>query len=246
MTKITLQTYLRTLHNRGEINDDVYNTYRPQSTRPPRSHDLSKTHKTFENLPPFRPVIDTTGTAYQPIAGYLSCLLNPLTHNEFNLRDSFDAVNRIKNIPNNLFEEGYRFISFDVKSLFTNIPLNKTINIILHKIYDENKISTKLKKRTVKNLLHNACTKTLFFANGELYQQIDGIAMGSPLSPTLANIIMIALEDAIIKDLLHNDIIKFYVRYVDGILVLAKPSDIDLILNKLNSYHPGAGCMKGV
>ena len=49
---------------------------------------------------------------------------------------------------------------------------------------------------------------------------------------------MIALEDAIIKDLPHNDIIKFYVRYVDDTLVLAKPSEIYLILNKLNSYQP--------
>ena len=49
---------------------------------------------------------------------------------------------------------------------------------------------------------------------------------------------MIALGDAIIKDLLHNDIIKFYVRHMLMTLVLAKPSDIDLILNKLNSYHP--------
>ena len=105
--------------NRGEINDDVYNNIRPQSTKPARSHGLPQTHKTFENLPPFRTVIDTTGTAYQPIARYLSCLLNPLTHNEFNLR----GMDRIKNIPNNLFTEGYRFISFDVKSFFTTIPL---------------------------------------------------------------------------------------------------------------------------
>ena len=162
----TLQTYLRTLHNRGKINDDVYNNIQPQSIRPACSHGLSKTHKSIENLSPFRPVINTTGTAYQPIARYLSCLLNPLTHNELNLRDSFDAVNRIKNIPNNLFAEGYRFIFFDVKSLFTNIPLNKTINIILDKIYNENKILTTLKKHTHKKLLHDACTKTPFFANG--------------------------------------------------------------------------------
>jgi hypothetical protein len=62
--------------------------------------------------------------------------------------------------------------------------------------------------------------------------------MGSPLSPTLANIIMIALEDEIIKDLFENETIKFYIRYVEDTLVLAKPSDINLILNKLNSYHP--------
>ncbi len=54
--------------------------------------------------------------------------------------------------------------------------------------------------------------------------------MDSPLSPTLANIIMIALEDKIVKDLFDKDIIKFYVRYVDNTLVLAKSSDINLIL----------------
>ena len=45
--------------------------------------------------------------------------------------------------------------------------------------------------------------------------KIDGVSMGSSLSPTLANIVMIALEDEIIKDLFDNGIIKFYVRYVD-------------------------------
>ena len=67
----------------------------------------------------------------------------------------------------------------------------------------------RFKKRTLKKLLHDACTKTPFFANGELYQQIDGVAMGLPLNPIPANIIMIALECSY-KDLLHKDIIKFY------------------------------------
>jgi predicted transcriptional regulator len=137
-----------------------------------------------------------------------------------------------------LFTDGYRFIYFDVKSLFPNILLHKTVQIVLKKIYDKNIITTRLKKRTLKKLLLDACTKTQFFANGDLYKQIDGVSMGSPLSPTLANIIMIALEDEIIKDLFENETIKFKIRYVDDTLVLAKPSDINLILNKLNSYHP--------
>ena len=68
----TLQNYLRTIHNRGEITDEIYNSIRPQSTKPARAHGLPKTHKPFDNLPPFRPIIDTTGTAYQPLAKYLS------------------------------------------------------------------------------------------------------------------------------------------------------------------------------
>ncbi len=130
----TLQSYLRTVHNRGEINDDEYNSIRPQSTKPARAHGLPKTHKSYDNLPPLRPIIDTTGNAYQPVAKFLSCLLNPLMHNKYSIQDSFDAVDRIKNNPDNLFTDGYRFILFDVKSLFTNIPLHKTVKIILNKI----------------------------------------------------------------------------------------------------------------
>jgi hypothetical protein len=84
----TLQSYLRKIHNRGEINDDEYNSIRPQSTKPAQAHGLPKTHKSYDNLPPLRPIIDTTGNAYQPVAKFLSRLLNPLTHNEFSLSGS--------------------------------------------------------------------------------------------------------------------------------------------------------------
>ena len=91
---------------------------RPTSTKPARAHGLPKIHKTFDTLPPFRPIIDTTGTAYQPTAKFITQLLNPLTSNEFTIRDSFDAVHEINNIPHNLFNDGYKFVFFDVKSLY--------------------------------------------------------------------------------------------------------------------------------
>ena len=47
-----------------------------------------------------------------------------------------------------MFEEGYQFVSFNVESLFTNVPLNKTINIILDQIYRQKLLKTNLKKRT--------------------------------------------------------------------------------------------------
>ena len=90
--------------------------------KPARAHGLPKTHKTFDILPPFRPVVDSTGTAYQPVAKYLSQLLNPLASNEFSLKDSFDAVNRIKNIPQHLFDRkvtvSYRLTLFRYLTTF--------------------------------------------------------------------------------------------------------------------------------
>ena len=158
--------------------------------------------------------------------------------NAHTLKDSFEAVSRIQNIPVNLFRDGYRFVSFDVKSLFTNVPLKKTINIILDRIYNKKEINTTLKKRTLKKLLLDCCTKTPFSMNGELFKQIDGVAMGSPLGPTLANIIMTTFEDEIVRQLIDSNVIKFYARYVDDTLVLAKPSNIPIILQAFNSFHP--------
>ena len=64
--------------------------------------------------------------------------------------------------------KGYKFISVDVESLFTNIPFTKTINIILNRVYDENLIETKLKRRTLKKLISDTCKKTTFIFNNQL------------------------------------------------------------------------------
>ncbi len=72
--------------------------------------------------------------------------------NEFTIKNNFDVVSHINSIPNKLFDDGFRFVSFDVKSLFTNIPLTKTINIILQRIYD-----SKLKQQiSLADLLRNS------------------------------------------------------------------------------------------
>ena len=114
----------------------------------------------------------------------------------------------------------------------------KTVNIILDRTYKDNQIQTSLGKRTLKKLLLDSCTKTPVSINGQLYQQIDGVSMGSPLGPTQADILMTAFEDDIIQPLISSDMLIFYVRYVEDTLVLAKPSDIPTIRQKLNSFHP--------
>ena len=114
------------------------------------------------------------------IGKFLSSLLQPLTHNDYNLKDSFDAVKRIRSIPPELFDNGYQFVSFDVQSLFTNVPVKKAINIILDRVYNKKLINTNLKKRTMKKLLVDSCTKTAFSFDNVLYE-LCGVSMGSPL-----------------------------------------------------------------
>ena len=60
--------------------------------------------------------------------------------------------------------------------------------------------------------------------------------MVSPLGPVLVNIIMTELEKIIVKDLVDKSLIKVYMRYVDGTLLLVKEKDIKLIHKCLNSF----------
>ena len=101
-------------------------------------------------LPKFRPILDTTSTCYNNVGSYLTKLLNPLTQNEFIIRDCFDAANKIKSIPPKVFDDGYIFASFGVESLFTNVPLHQTINIILDRVYN-NKLIVKLSFQAITN-----------------------------------------------------------------------------------------------
>ena len=125
-------------------------------------------------------------------------------------------------------------ISFDVVSLFTNVPLNKTIDIILRKVYDEKKIKTKIKKCDMRNLLY-LCTKDVpFMFNGELYLQIDGVMMGSPLGAIFANIFMCELENSLIPTIPE---LKRWSRYVDDTFAFIKTGKEKHVLEKLNGFH---------
>ena len=114
------------------------------------------------------------------------------------IRNTKDFITRLKTekIP-----KRFKMISFEVKSLFTNVSLEETIDIMLNKIYDGKKIERNIPRNIMKELLY-LCTKHVYFSyGGKIYIQIDGLAMGSPLDPMLANIFMISLEEAVLPSI---------------------------------------------
>lgn len=86
-----------------------------------------------------------------------------------------------------------------------------------------------MRKSTFKKLIQDSCTK-------KMHKQIDGVLMGSLLGPVLANMIMTEFERLVMDKLIRDRLIKFYVRYVDDTLVLAKAEDIYNILKQFNSF----------
>ena len=78
--------------------------------------------------------------------------------------------------------------SLDVDSLFTNIPLEKTIDIFVDNLYNDNQNTPNIPKHDFRNLLNVVTQETFFMFNNKYYKQVDGVAMGSPLGPALPNI----------------------------------------------------------
>ena len=116
------------------------------------------------------------------------------------------------------------FVSLDVVSLFTNVPLRKTGTIILKRVYSEKLINT-LSKRSLKKLILDTCQKMALSFNDKLYEQIDRVSMGGSLGPVLANIIMTECKQVI--DKLMKEEVMFYTRYVDNTLLIIKKRDIN-------------------
>ena len=180
-----------------------------------------------------RPIITNIDTAAYKITKYLNNLLTPLSKSDYNILNTEDLTRRLRN---ETISAVYKMIFIDVKNLFTNVPLNKTIDFILKKVYDEKKIQTNKPKRVLKKLLC-LCTKHLDFNfNNNIYIQCDGVAIGSPLGHLLANTFMTSLEEDLIL------ILKLCLcdkkRYVDDTHSYVEPTKVEFVLNKLNNYHP--------
>ena len=93
-------------------------------------YGLPKIHKEGS---PMRPILFAIGTSGIKLSKFIKKFLTPLNSNEFTLEDSFAFVNKICAIPN---YQNYTMASFDLKSLFTNIPINETINIACDTLFD--------------------------------------------------------------------------------------------------------------
>ena len=106
-------------------------------------------------------------------------------------------------------------VSYDVCSLFTNKPLSETIDIAV-KLLLENKKDLKFSENELTKLFRFATAQTHFYFDGKIFDQVDGVAMGSPLGTALANLFIGYYEQKWLESD-HGRLVKFYCRYVDNI-----------------------------
>ena len=118
----------------------------------------------------------------------------------------------IKRLPPLPDDEEY--VSYDIVSLFTNIPLDETIDYIIESIYTDKKLPQICSKLVFCRLLKKITKDCTFQLCFKFTKQVDGWAMGGPLSVTLCDIYMAKMKDDIVEKYQPT----FYKRYVDDII----------------------------
>ena len=180
-----LQRFLRNLKGSKIFDNYSYEKVYPSGSQCGRIYGLPKLHKVSAQgqIPPFRPVVSSINTYNYQLARLLSDFLTPLLPTEHCAKDTFDFIEDLKQVRNsNKF-----MISFDVESLFTNIPLNETIELVVNLLMENHDFG--IKKPQLRKLFVFATKQSHFSFSDVIYDQIDGVAMGSSLGLSTHNII---------------------------------------------------------
>lgn len=196
------------------IGESTYNFLSTSGFQPGMLYGLPKVHK--PNIP-LRPIISSIGTFNYNTAKFLVPIISPLTTNQYTIENSTAFANEITSLD---LEQPSTMAGFDVESLFTNMPLLETTEIIVDNIQTTHLNKFGLTKDSFKKLLNIAAHHSVFSYNDDLYMQTDGVAMGSPLGPSYANAFLCHHEINWLKQCPPEFRPVYYRRYIDALAVV--------------------------
>ena len=200
---------------------------------PPRIHGLPKLHKEGT---PLRPIVDFRNSPTYFLAKFLGkSLLRSNIPDDRSCSNSYEFLRTLRDHHDPPGDD-YSLVSFDVTSLFTNVPIDVALQLI-SKHWEHIQPNTPLTLAAFQTGISLCAEATVIQFNGQFFRQIFGCPMGSSLSGALANLVMIDLENHALSRL-SPTAMRIYKRYVDDIFALMLRKLINQFLKLLNSYHP--------
>ena len=221
---------LKKIKAEGGINEECYRKMYPTGAGTSKFYGLPKVHKAGV---PLRPIVSSRGSVSYNTSKELARILKPMAGSStFSVQNTMDFVEQVKNIK---LQPHECIVSYDVKALFTSVPTKSAVNIIKQLLEDDRELQQRT-NMTVQNiicLLEFCLNNTNFIFQGNYYEQTEGAAMGSPLSPIIANIYMEAFEKQAISTAPHPP--TFWRRFVDDTFVVIQKTKEDSFFNHLNT-----------
>ena len=231
--KTRLISLLKKIKSEGGISDTQYKKMYPTGAVPPKFYGLPKIHKRGI---PLRPIVSSRGSISYEVAKELVRYWNPWwAVPPITLRTQGDFIEHIKHVT---LQANETITSYDVSALFTSVPIEAAINIIqrILELDQELHSRTTMKVEHITSLLE-FCLKTTYFQfQGSFYEQISGAAMGSPISPIVANLFMEDFEVEAINTAKNPP--KMWKRYVDDTCVILDSTTKEEFFHHINSIDP--------
>ena len=230
--KNKLISLLKSIKAEGGISESTYRRLYPTGATTPKYYGLSKVHKKDT---PLRPIVSSIGSATYETAKELSRILKPLVgRSTHHVRNNQDFIHSIEEIT---VEPEECMMSFNVKALFTSIPIQPTLKIIKKLLEEDTSLHqrTTIAVKQIYCLLEFCLTKTYFSFHGKLYEQTEGAAMGSSISPIVANIFMEEFDTRALATSPCTP--KIQKRFVDDAFTVIKKNQKEAFLDHLNSLH---------
>ena len=127
-----IDTIFKNLVDSNSMSKEMCKSINPVGTRPGTMYGLCKVQKQeVDGCPPFKPILSALQTPTYNLAKFLVPILDPLTKNEYMVKESFPFAEEIcEQDPSS------SVASLDVDSLFTNILLDKTIDICINQLFE--------------------------------------------------------------------------------------------------------------
>ena len=121
-------------------------------------------------------------------------------------------------------------VSFDIKNLYTNVPVIEAINVCADLLFASRELN--IDKDTFITLAKLLSCDMIFSSHDGFYTQVDGLAMGSAPAPHIANGWLSTFDSTI------KETSPLYARYMDDILCSIKRECLENKLGKINNIHP--------
>ena len=209
----------------------IYDAIRPTGSQRPQMYGLPKTHKKGT---PLCPILSMTGSSHHELGKWLAGLLQPVLE-RFSSHCRSNLFTFAKTMQNLDIDPNVFMCSFDVSSLFTNVPLDETIKICSDAFYDDSDLQPLIPKDVFVELMKSATSSVELSFSNTMYKQTDGVAAGSPLGPSLANIFVVYYEEKLFSQTQKP---PTYFRYVDDTFaIFDHKAEADEFLTKLNCLH---------
>ena len=160
--KASLQRFLRKLKQKNIFMEIEYDKLYPSGSTPACIYGTPKIHKfsSSDSFPKLCAIVSSIGTFNYNLARFLCDLLSPWVPNDYSCKDTCSFVSQIKNA--NLSKKF--LVSYDLTSLFNNIPPEKTIDIAINLIVNNNP-NLNIAKKELKKLFLFAASQSHFIFN---------------------------------------------------------------------------------